>query len=185
MVAFTHQSISLPGRVLTAHWTTSCVGPTADLEALKMEQFFAISGDQHTVPFLSNQQPNHYIDYATPPADPQLLTPEIISTDKGHAVTLPLSIVIFHHIPLHLLKKAYSGMIPIPDTFRSDMSSYEGTFFDNICMRINFSEVTDNGNNNAGHILTYYELSLLFSYPLGSEVWIHLKGKKKRLLCVF
>jgi len=101
-------------------------------------------------------QPNHYINNTTPPADPQLLAPEIISTDKGHAVALPLSIVIFHHIPLHLLKKAHSDMIPIPDMlFRSDMSSYEGTFF-NICMSIKFSKVTDTVNNNLGHILIYY-----------------------------
>jgi hypothetical protein len=91
------------------------VGPRADLEALKIGQFFAVAGDQLTVHCLSNPQPNHYIDYATLPADPQFLMPEIISTDKGHVVTLPLSIVIFHHIPLHLLKKAHSGMISIPD----------------------------------------------------------------------
>ena len=91
------------------------MGPRTDLEALKIEQFFAIAGHQLTVCCLSNPQPNHYIDYATRPADPQLLTPEIISTDKGHVATLPLSIVIFHHIPLHLLKKAHSGMISIPD----------------------------------------------------------------------
>ena len=130
------------------------MGPRADLEALKIEQFFAIARDQHTVPFLSNPQPNHYINYAIPPGDPQLLTPEITSTDKGYAFTFPLSIVIFHHIPLHLLKKAQSGMIPIPDMlFRSDMSSYEGTFFINICMSIKFSEVTDTVNTNVGHIL--------------------------------
>jgi hypothetical protein len=76
------------------------VGPRADLEALNIERFFAVAGDQHTVPFLSNPQPNHYINYTTPPADPQVLMPEITSTDKGHAVTLPLSIVIFQHIPL-------------------------------------------------------------------------------------
>jgi hypothetical protein len=116
------------------------VGPRADLEALKIEQFFAVAGYWHTVPFLSNPQPNHYIDYATMHADPQLLTHEIISTDKGHAVTSPLSIVIFHHIPLQPLKKAHSGMIPIPDMlFRSDMPSYEGNFFSNICMSIKFS----------------------------------------------
>jgi hypothetical protein len=116
VIAFTHQPISLPGRVPTALGTTGCVGPGADLEALKIEQFFAVARDQHTVPFLSNLQPNH-INYTTPPADPQLIAPEIISTDKGHAVTLPLSIVIFHHIPLliccldqtcHLMKELSS-----------------------------------------------------------------------------
>ena len=91
------------------------MGPRADLEALKTEQFFAIAGDQLTVRCLSNPQPNHYTDYATRSADPQFLTPEIISTDKGHVVSLPLSIFIFHHIPLHLLIKAHSGMISIPD----------------------------------------------------------------------
>jgi hypothetical protein len=118
------------------------VGPRTDLEALKIEQFFAVAGDQHTVCCLSTHTPNHYIDYATPPADPQLLTPEIISTDKGHVVTLPLSIVIFHRIPHDLLKKAHGCTIPVPDMlFRSDMSPYEGNFLKNMCMSIKFREV--------------------------------------------
>jgi hypothetical protein len=159
------------------------VGPRADLKALKMEQFFAIAGDQHTV-CLSNPQPNHYIDYTTPPADPQILIPEIISTDKGHAVTLPLSIVIFHHIPLHLLKKAHSYMIPIPDMlFRSDMSSNEGTFFNNICMSIKFSKVTDTGNNNVGHILIYYILNLLFFILSCLNCAFTQKGKNEIIVC--
>jgi hypothetical protein len=128
--------------------------------------------------------PNHYIDHATPPADPQLLTPEIISTDKVHAVTLPLSIVIFHHIPHHLLKKAYGCMIPVPDMlFRSDMSPYEGNFFKNICMSIKFSEVTDTGNDNVGvHTHTLYIKFTVF-YLFGSELCIHPKREKTRILC--
>jgi hypothetical protein len=49
---------------------------------LKIE-FFAIAGDQHMVPRLYNPHPNYYINYATLPADPQLVTPYIISTDKN------------------------------------------------------------------------------------------------------
>jgi hypothetical protein len=49
-----YRPVSLPGRVPTAHGTTGCVGPRADLETLKIEQFFAVAGDQHTVSFLSN-----------------------------------------------------------------------------------------------------------------------------------
>jgi hypothetical protein len=45
--------------------------------------------------------------------------------------------------------------------FTSDMSSYEGTFFNNICIGIKCSEVTDTVNNNFGYILIYYRLNLL------------------------
>jgi hypothetical protein len=69
-------------------------------------------------------------------------------------------------------------MIPIPDMlFISDMSSYEGTYFINICTSIKFSKVTDIGNNNLGYIIIYYKLNLVL-YPFGSEMCVHPKRKK-------
>jgi hypothetical protein len=53
---------------------------------LKIEQFFAVAMDRHMVPRLTNPQPNHYINYATLSADPQLVIPNIISADKEHAL---------------------------------------------------------------------------------------------------
>lgn len=179
VVAFTQRPISLPGRVPTAHWTTGCVGPRTDLEALKIEQFFAVAGDQHTVCCLSNPhpQPLHRLCYSA--CWSSAFNAWNYFSDKGHAVTLPLSIVISHHIPHHLLKKTHGCMIPIPDMlFRSDMLPYEGNFFKNICMSIKFSEVPDTANNNVGAHTHILHIKFTVFYIFGSELCIHPKGKK-------
>jgi len=62
------------------------------------------------------------------------------------------------------------------------MSSYEGTFF-NICTSIKFSEVTDTGNNNVGHILTYYVLNLLFFILSGLNCAFTQQGKNEIIVC--
>lgn len=51
-------------------------------------------------------------------------------------------------------------------------------------MSIKFSEFTDTGNNNVGHILIYYVLNLLLFILLGLNSAFTQKKKKKRLLCV-
>lgn len=86
--------------------------------------------------------------------------------------------MFFQDIPRDLSKKVHSGMIPIPDMlFKSDMSSYKGTYFSNICMSIKFREVTDIGNNNLVYIIVYYKLNLVL-YPFGYEMCVHPKSKK-------